>query len=196
MTPPDGVEAPSGTRLRIIEAAYACVARDGIAKTTLEAAAQEANVARATVYRYFPGGRDELFGAVVAWEVERFFAGVRVDVGDVPDFATYLERGLLAARRRFTEHTLLQDLLAGEAEMLVPPLVEVMPLVVNLLAADLALRLKRERLRPGVDPEVAGDLLARMTLSHMGTPGVWDLDAPGEARRLVREWWLAGVLAD
>jgi len=194
--PADPVEAPSGTRLRIIEAAYACVARDGIAKTTLDAAAQEANVARATVYRHFPGGRDELVAAVVAWEVERFFSGVRADVGDVPDFVTYLERGLLAARRRFTEHRVLQHVLTGEADMLLPQLVQVLPLVVNLLAADLALRLRRERLRPGVDPEMAGDLLARMTLSHMGSPGTWDLDAPGEARRLVRDWWLAGVLAD
>lgn len=196
MRPADPTEAPSGTRLRIIEAAYACVASGGIAKTTLDAAAQEANVARATVYRYFPGGRDELIAAVVAWEVERFFSGVRTDVGAVPDFATYLERGLLAARRRFTEHRVLQQVLTGEADMLLPPLVQVLPLVVHLLSADLALRLKRERLRPGVDPEMAGDLLARMTLSHIGSPGVWDLDAPGEARRLVQDWWLAGILAD
>ena len=32
--------------------------------------AQEAGVARATVYRHFPGGRDELISAVVGWEVE------------------------------------------------------------------------------------------------------------------------------
>src|SRR5918998_493496 len=58
-----------GTRRRIVRAAYACVVRSGIAATTLDAAAHEAGVARATVYRHFPGGRDELIDAVVTSEV-------------------------------------------------------------------------------------------------------------------------------
>ena len=39
------------TRQKIIEATYACVARWGLAKTTVEDAAREAKVSRATVYR-------------------------------------------------------------------------------------------------------------------------------------------------
>jgi hypothetical protein len=44
------------TRQRILEATYVCVARWGLAKTTVEDAAREAKVSRATVYRTFPGG--------------------------------------------------------------------------------------------------------------------------------------------
>ena len=58
-------------RERLLQATYDCVARWGLAKTTVEDAAREAGVSRATVYRYFPGGRDELLSAVVGWEFSR-----------------------------------------------------------------------------------------------------------------------------
>lgn len=189
-----GVRPTEPTRLRIIGAAYACVCRRGLAGLTLDAAAQEAGVARATVYRHFPGGRDELVRAVVGWEVTRFFAGVREDIGDAPDFATYLERGMLAAHRRLEAHEVLQHALAGEAERLLPPLATVIPLVVGVLSRDFAQRLRAEDLAPGVDAADAADLVARMALSHIATPGCWDLDDPAEVHRLVRGWLLAGVL--
>ena len=182
------------TRLRIIVAAYACIARDGIAATTLDAAAHEAGVARATVYRHFPGGRDELLAAVTGWEVARFFGAVRRDIGHAPDFATYLERGLVAAHRRLAAHEVLQHALENEPGGLMPPLASVMPLVVGTLSRDFAARLRKERLRAGVDPQQAADLLARMMLSHMGSPGAWCLDDPADVRALVRDWLLAGVL--
>jgi AcrR family transcriptional regulator len=182
------------TRLRIITAAYACVCRQGLASVTLDAAAQEAGVARATVYRHFPGGRDELVKAVVGWEVTRFFAGLRDEIGEPPDFATYLERGLAAAHRRLEAHEVLQHALQEEAERLLPPLATVMPLVVAVLSREFAARLRQEDLAPGVEPGDAADLLARMALSHIGSPGAWDLADPGEVRRLVHDWLLAGVL--
>jgi AcrR family transcriptional regulator len=183
------------TRLRIIVAAYACIARQGLAAVTLEAAAHEAGVARATVYRHFPGGRDDLVASVVAWEVTRFFTGVREDIGDAPDFATYLERGLLAAHRRLEAHEVLQRALEGEPDRLLPPLANVMPMVVGVLSRDFAARLRTEPLAPGVVVVEAADMLARMSLSHLGTPGAWDLDDPAAVHRLVHDWLLAGVLA-
>ncbi|MGH9045909.1 MAG: TetR/AcrR family transcriptional regulator, partial [Acidimicrobiales bacterium] len=53
------MEAPD-TRERILEAAYACVARWGLSKTSLEDVTREAVLSRSTLSRYFPGGRDEL----------------------------------------------------------------------------------------------------------------------------------------
>lgn len=182
------------TRRRIVDAAYACVARDGMAATTLEAAAQEAGVARATVYRYFPGGRDELISAVVTSEVTKFFARLQQDVDDAPDFPTLLERVLLVAHRRLEDHEVLQHVLEVEADRLVPPLVLVIPIIKSLLSDTFAERLTNERLRPGVAVGDAADFLSRMVLSLMGTPGRWDLDDPGEVSRLVRGQLLAGVL--
>src|SRR5271165_6126437 len=51
---------PDDVRSRLLEGTYACVVRQGIGGTSLEDAAREAGVSRATLYRYFPGGRDEL----------------------------------------------------------------------------------------------------------------------------------------
>src|SRR3989442_7620911 len=53
---------------RILDGALACVARVGVAKTTLDDVAREAGCARATVYRSFPG-RLALFRALLDREV-------------------------------------------------------------------------------------------------------------------------------
>lgn len=184
------------TRRRIVRAAYACVARSGIAATTLDAAAQEAGVARATVYRHFPGGRDELIDAVVTSEVAAFFTRLRQDVADAPDFPTLVERILLVAHRRLEDHEVLQHALEVEADRLIPPLASVMPIIQGVLRDELASRLAGERLRPGVAVGDAADLLARMLLSFMGTAGSWDLDDPAEVSRLVRTQLLVGILAE
>jgi AcrR family transcriptional regulator len=184
------------TRRRIVRAAYACVARSGFAATTLEAAAQEAGVARATVYRYFPGGRDELIDAVVTSEVAAFFGRLRQDVAGAPDFPTLVERVLLVAHRRLEDHEVLQHALEVEADRLLPPLASVMPIIQGVLRDELAAHLAGQRLRPGVAVGDAADLLSRMLLSFMGTAGSWDLDDPAEVSRLVRTQLLAGILAD
>ena len=49
----------AAARQRLLEAAARCIAREGIAATTVAAIAAEARVSRQTVYRYFKG-RDEL----------------------------------------------------------------------------------------------------------------------------------------
>ena len=170
------------------------MARDGVGRVTVEAAAREAGVARATVYRTFPGGRDDLVSATVGWAVAEFFGGVRSDVGEADSVADLLERGLVAARRRLQDHEVLQRALASESDQIVPPIAAVVPAIVELLRAELAERLERERVRPGVVRSEAADLLARLTLSYIGTPGTWDLDDPDAVRRLVSQHLLAGVV--
>ena len=146
------------------------------------------------MYRAFPGGRAELVSCAVAYAVVEFFAGLRSDIGDVADVTTLLEVGLVAARRRLDDHEVLQRALEAEAGRIVPELAEIMPVVVELLAVELASRLRTERLRPGVEVDEAADLLARLSLSLIGTPGGWDMDDPAAVRRLVRGQLLAGVV--
>jgi AcrR family transcriptional regulator len=170
------------------------MARDGIGTATVEDIAREAGVGRATVYRAFPGGRDELVSAAVTRAVADFFTGLQADIGDVPDVTALLERGLVAGRRRLDEHAVLQRALQDEADQLVPQLATVMPIVIELLRTELIARLQRERLRPGVEAGEAADLLARLVLSLIGSPGSWDMDDPAAVRRLVRGQLLAGVI--
>ena len=42
---------------------------------------------------------------------------------------------------------------------------------------------------------MAADLVARMVLSYLGTPGRWDLTDPAQVHRLVEEHLLAAILA-
>ncbi|MDR3651184.1 MAG: helix-turn-helix domain containing protein [Acidimicrobiales bacterium] len=100
-----------GTRQRILEATYACVARWGLSKTTVEDAAREAGLSRATVYRYFPGGREELVDAVVSWQHVLFFVRLYQEVHGATSLEEVLDRGLTFARRSLLEHEVLQKVL-------------------------------------------------------------------------------------
>lgn len=183
------------TRERILQATYACVASEGLDGITLEAAAREAGVARATVYRYFPGGREELLAATTSWAVGQFFADLTRDAEGAAGFADWMERILASAGWRMEQHQVLHDVLQQDAGQVVPSLAKVIPIVIGMLREEVARRLAAEELRPGVDIGQASDILARMMVSFMGTPGSWRVDDADDVRRLVREHLLAGVLA-
>ena len=87
------------------------MARFGLAKTTVEDVVKESGVSRATVYRVFPGGRDELLREVVGWEMGRFFGRLAEAVAGAADFAALVEDGLAFAHRAMAEHEVLQKIL-------------------------------------------------------------------------------------
>src|SRR6059058_3568352 len=68
----NGVESRS-VQERVLEGALASIGRYGLARTTVDDVAQASGVSRATIYRHFPGGRDQVVKDTVAWEQGRFF---------------------------------------------------------------------------------------------------------------------------
>ncbi len=182
------------TKERILEAAYACVARWGLSKTSVEDVSREAGLSRSTLYRVFPGGRDELVAAVVGWEYDRFFARLYEAVRDAATLEEVIERGLTFAHRAIAEHEVLQRILKTEPELLTPALTVRSEGTIALVAAFLSPYLERHRLAPGVEVAAAADFLARMVLSYMTAPGRWDLEDPGQVARLVRAELLGGIL--
>jgi AcrR family transcriptional regulator len=183
-------------RIRILESTYACIARYGLAKTTMEDAAREAGLSRATVYRHFPGGREELVREVIAWETARFFLRLAEAVAGTRDFADLLEEALLFAHEAIEGHEVLQKVLQTEPDRLVPTLTVESEKVRVLINAFLVPYLQGEpRLRPGVNPVEAADYVARMLLSWIGAPGRWDLTDREQVRTLVQTEFLAGILS-
>ncbi len=185
-----------GPRQRILEATYACVARWGLSKTTVEDAAREAGLSRATVYRYFPGGRDELVDAVVAWQYLIFFGLLYEEVQGAATIEEVLERGLAFARRSLLEHEVLQKILESEPEVLMPKLTVESNRTVGLISGFLVPYLLEHGLADGVEVDEAADFVARMILSYISSPGHWDLGDPDQVATLVRTELLAGVVAD
>ena len=181
------------TRTRLLEATYECIARDGLAATSLEDAARGAGVSRATLYRYFPGGREELLAAVIQWETTRFFVRLTEAVAEAPDLEAVLVDGIVFAHRSIEEHEVLQRLLGTEAELLTPRLTMDGPRILNLLRSFFVGRFGSHELREGLAPQEAAEYVARMTLSFISSPGRWDLDDPEQVRALVRSEILAGV---
>jgi AcrR family transcriptional regulator len=181
-------------RQRIIEATYACVARWGLAKTTVEDAAREAGVSRATVYRYFPGGRAEVVNAVVSWQFQAFFGRLYEEVRTAATLEEVLARGLAFARRSLVEHEVLQTVLHTEPELLLPQLTVESDRTLGMISGFLVPYLRDRHMAAEVDVRDAADFLARMILSLISAPGRWDLDDPDQVAQVVRAELLAGVV--
>jgi len=185
-------------REKVLAATYACVARFGMGKTTVEDVVKESGVSRASIYRLFPGGKDQLLRETVGWEMNRFFTRLAEAVYDAPDFASLLEGGLVFAHRAIQEHEVLRKVLETEPERLLPLITVEQHRVLEFITAFLLPYLEREeqegRVREGVDLHAAADYVARMILSLIGSPGRWDMDDPEQVSTLVREELLGGIL--
>lgn len=192
--------AEPALRERVLEGAYECVARYGIAKTTIEDVVKESGVSRATVYRVFPGGKDQLLRAAVGWEMARFFGRLADAVAGAPDFASLVESGLIYAHSAVHGHEVLQKVLITEPERLLPLLTVEQERPLEFITAFLLPYLQREqeagRVRDGVELAESADFVARMILSLIGSHGDWDLDDPAQVHALVRGQLLAGILTD
>ena len=186
-------------RERVLAATYACVARFGMGKTTVEDVVKESGVSRASIYRLFPGGKDQLLRETVGWEMNHFFARLADAVYDAPDFASLLEEGLVFAHRSIQEHEVLRKVLETEPERLLPLITVEQHRVLDFITAFLLPYLEREeragRVRPGVDLEATTEYVARLVLSLIGSPGRWDMDDPEQVHVLVRDELLGGIVA-
>lgn len=189
---------PAPQRVRIADAATRCVARTGIAKTTLDDVATEAGCSRATIYRTFPGGKEEVIAAVTETGIARLFSSVAMEMGGADDLENAIVNGFVTAARAIRDHEALQYVLAYEPGVLLPymcfePLGGVLAAASGFVAPFLA-----RWLDPDSSRRVA-DFASRVLLSHLATPvpGV-DLADEQCARRLVSMFVMPGAerLAD
>lgn len=184
------------TRVRILAAAVACVGRTGFGHTSIDAVADQAGVSRATVYRHFPEGREQVLDEAISWQVSQFFSDLAAHVEREAGLARRLEIGLPYAHRELAAHAVFQKVLADEPERLLPHLSTSIPLILDALRVYLAPLIEAERLAPGAVVVEAADYLARMVLTFIQGEGGWNLDDAAEVRALVRGHLLMGILED
>ena len=184
-----------GVRTRILAAAVEEAGEVGLGRLSVEEVARRAGVGRATIYRHFPGGKEQLTSEAVTWEVGRYFIVLVHELEGIDDLATRLEQGIIRGRVLMAEHAVLQKVVDTEPHRLLPHLSQSAPLVQATVRDHLRPYIEAADLAPGTDPEDAADFVARNVLSFLMASGGWDLDDPAEVHRLVRHNLLAGILA-
>lgn len=159
----------SGSRARVIAAALRCISRFGVTKTTIDDIAREAGLSRATLYRAFPGGRDEVLGAVVDSEVARYFAGLSARLDEADDLEDLLVFVLTVSADQLVRHEALRFVLAYEPEVVVP--------LIAFHGFDRVLEVTSSRLRPYLQPALGetqarrvAEWLTRLLVSHVLCP--------------------------
>ncbi|MDP1818490.1 MAG: TetR/AcrR family transcriptional regulator [Acidimicrobiales bacterium] len=156
-------------RRDILAATMRCLARWGLSKTTLDDIAREAGCSRATVYRLFPGGKDNLLRHLVADEVAHFFSSIADRLDSAADIEDLLVEGLTEALRQLREHPALGFLLEHEPTTVLPhPASGAMAHMVASAGAFVEPHLTRW-LEPPHAQRVA-DWTVRMALSYATVP--------------------------
>jgi len=194
------IEAPLAPVLgtqeqRIVDATLRCFARWGVGKTTLDDVAREAGYSRATVYRFFPGGKEGLLDAIVRAEVAQFFDSVGAALDDATDLESLLVDGMTTAARLIAGHRPLQYLLAHEPEVVLPQ--------ISFRAADDVLRVVSAFAAPyltrwlpaDVDALRVAEWVSRIVLSYICSPSPSvDIHDEDSVRRLVNAFVLPGLV--
>jgi AcrR family transcriptional regulator len=190
-----GADDRSSTRVRIVDATLRCLARQGVAKTTVDDIAREAKFSRATLYRTFPGGKDDILEAVVDTEVARLFSSLAVVMGEAADLEDVLVAGMVEAARRLSTHTAVTYLLLHEPGVILPKLTFADMDRILITAGDFAAPFFGRWLEPD-QASRAAEWAVRIVLAYVADPAPdTDLTEPDDTRALVRTFVLPGILA-
>lgn len=170
------------TRARILDGAAEALVRFGLAKTTVEDIASAAGVGRATVYRWFEGGRDDVLDALVARELDALADEVLARLESGADVATGVGEVLRWGGTAIRDHTLLQAALDTGPEELAVRLARFEHGLERAVVPTVA-----RRLADAGDPSASEDAtyLVAMMMSVLVNPGSWDLDDDHQLAELV-----------
>jgi AcrR family transcriptional regulator len=191
-------EAPDRTspnRVRIIDATLACLARHGTVKTTVDDIARAAGLSRATVYRAFPGGRDEVLAAVLDTESARLFSALGVRLGEASDLRDALVGGIVEASTRIRTHAALGYLVEHEPGLILGHLAFEDADRLLATASRFTAPFLARWMRPAEAGRVA-EWAVRIVLSFAIAPSdTTDLTDPDQTARLVDTFVLPGIAA-
>ena len=189
-----GEIARFGVSDALADAALRCIARWGLAKTTLEDVAREAGLSRATVYRSFPGGgKDALFAALADRELTRLTHAVGAAVDATESLDDAVVAAVTTVSRHLEGHAAFQFLLAHEPGLVLPHLafhhLDALLLRVRAIGGPML-----ERFLATADAAELAEWVARIVISYTCSPapGV-QLTDDASVRKLVRAFVLPGL---
>jgi len=119
---PFAADLESETADRLIDAALACYARQGFAKTTAEDVAREAGLSRATLYRTFAGS-EGLRLAVLRREALRFITALEARIAEATTLEDIVVAVFVDAEAAWRGHAVLSLMMQTEPQLLLPALV-------------------------------------------------------------------------
>ena len=184
---------PGSSEERVVEALFECIARWGMAKTTVEDVARAAGISRATIYRLFPGGKAAILQVGLAREINRLVADLRGQLDALEDLESVLARAISFSVVELRDHEALGYIREHEPETVEKYLAfDRLDPVLLLAGAAFGPSLLRF-----LSPEDASHVAmwgARIVVSYLESPSD-DVD-PGDeptARRLVATYLLPGL---
>ncbi len=178
---------------RVLDAAFTCIGRVGLAKTTLDDVAREAGCARATVYRCFDN-KQQLLVALVAREVVTLRNAVVEAAASDITLADAITTVVTTAARFLSDHRALGFVAVHEPEIIVPFLAfEREDAVLRTAAALVAPAFAR--FLDDADAVRLGEWLARITLSYLFSPSEnFDITDAELVRPLVDDFVVPGFV--
>ena len=169
----------------MLEAVKTCCERWGVSKVTIDDVAKQSGVSRATLYRFFPGGRDVVFEAHRVYELDRFFTRLLESVGDADTLEDLLVVAVTIATRELRGDSHLARMLATEpGDVLSELTVEGMPRIVRVATAYLVPFV--DRFLPRAEGRALIEIVARLVISYFFAPSdLVDLEDETSARTFI-----------
>ncbi len=183
-------------RERILDATLRAISRVGVSGVTLDDVARDAGCGRATVYRTFPGGRDEVIQQAALAELQRYSLEVGAALDATDDLVELVTAAVHVTACFVAGSAPLRHVLANEpAAILAHVAFDKSPVVFAVAQEVLAPRLVRHL--PADRAAEAAEWLARLGLSYLAVPNPSvDLTDPDAARHLVTTFVVPGLVED
>ena len=160
-------------RDRILDAAEACLRRDGIRRTTVAGVAAEAGLSRAYVYRLF-SDKSTLISAALIRRDEKFWSSAHARISGAEDVAGMVTEAVLLSRAS-PLGPLAIELAEAEpeayAQVMGTYVNDIVPGLFDFWVAELAAAQERGVVRTELDVHDAAEWVIRVLVSLVGVPG-------------------------
>ena len=193
LVPTGATGARLGGPQAVPDAVLACLVEDGVRQLTVGSVAERAGVSRASLYRWYPGGRADLLVAAAEHAVDDHLRAVHAALTDCETVEDLLTAVVAGSVRRLRDDELLHDLLDREPEIVLP-LLAFDRMTVAFDVGEMVLGPHLRRVAPDLERRLVTEWVTRLVLSHVVHPSpVLDLADPAAARRVVTTHVLPGL---